>query len=117
MEIIIDIINYLFGAFEIGLVTYFTLSCIYVLVFSIAGHYYSKRTFTRSKKRNKIAVLIPAYKEDSVIIEVSNQALLQKYPKDYFDVIVIADSLKDDTIESLKKLSYKIIEVKFQKNT
>jgi cellulose synthase/poly-beta-1,6-N-acetylglucosamine synthase-like glycosyltransferase len=65
----------------------------------------------------KIAVLIPGYKEDTVIREVANDALLQDYPKEYFDVVVIADSFQKDTLDYLKTLPIKVIEVKFDKST
>ena len=65
----------------------------------------------------KFAVLIPAYKEDNVIIEVAKSALLQQYPPSYFDIIVIADSLKERTLNSLKKLQLNVIEVQFENST
>jgi cellulose synthase/poly-beta-1,6-N-acetylglucosamine synthase-like glycosyltransferase len=43
----------------------------------------------------KIAVLIPGYKEDGVIIEVAT-ALQQEYPSNLYDVVIIADSFKRD---------------------
>jgi hypothetical protein len=42
----------------------------------------------------KIAVLIPGYKEDGVIIEVT--LALQEYPSNLYDVVIIADSFKRD---------------------
>src|SRR5690606_27488157 len=67
--------------------------------------------------RNNIAVFIPAYKEDAVILGVTQAALTQNYPKDLYTVIVIADSLKTETLEQLKKLNALTIEVSFEKST
>jgi cellulose synthase/poly-beta-1,6-N-acetylglucosamine synthase-like glycosyltransferase len=64
-----------------------------------------------------IAVLIPGYKEDQVIIEVARLALEQDYSSQLFDVVVIADSFKEETLAALKTLPIKLIEVSFKKST
>jgi cellulose synthase/poly-beta-1,6-N-acetylglucosamine synthase-like glycosyltransferase len=91
-------------------------STVYFLIFGIAG------TFYRDKKSlpqpfRKIAVLIPGYKEDSVIVDVAEKALTQSYPKELFDVVIIADSFQPLTIEKLKKIPVKVLEVSFDKST
>ncbi|PKP35285.1 MAG: N-glycosyltransferase [Bacteroidetes bacterium HGW-Bacteroidetes-17] len=65
----------------------------------------------------KYAVLIPGYKEDQVIIDVAADALNQDYPKELYDVIVIADSFKKETLVELSKLNVRIIEVSFELST
>ncbi|MDQ5928619.1 MAG: hypothetical protein QG594_393, partial [Bacteroidota bacterium] len=65
----------------------------------------------------KIAVLIPGYKEDEVIIEVASAALQQDYPSDFYDVVIIADSFQKETILALKTLPIIVIEVSFEKST
>jgi cellulose synthase/poly-beta-1,6-N-acetylglucosamine synthase-like glycosyltransferase len=98
---------------------YFSFVTAYSLLFSIAGLFHrSPRFISKSTDRNhRIAVLIPSYKEDNVIIYVAKQALIQSYPKDYFDVIVIADSLQDITLVELRKLPIVVHEVHFEKST
>jgi cellulose synthase/poly-beta-1,6-N-acetylglucosamine synthase-like glycosyltransferase len=86
-------------------------------VFSIAGLFYKQPTFKSKGALKKIAVLIPGYKEDEVILEVANSALLQDYPSKLFDVIVIADSFLEETLNELKALPIKLIEVSFDKST
>jgi len=61
--------------------------------------------------------LIPAYKEDQVIVGVAEQAIQQNYPSDLFDVVVIADSLKPITLQRLSILPIKVVEVSFEKST
>ncbi len=70
-----------------------------------------------SKFRNKVAVLIPAYKEDAVIVDTARQALKQKYDSDLFDVVIIADSLQPDTLEELRTVAVEVVEVSFEKST
>jgi cellulose synthase/poly-beta-1,6-N-acetylglucosamine synthase-like glycosyltransferase len=62
-------------------------------------------------------VLIPGYKEDKVIIDVASDALKQNYPTDAFDVVIIADQFQPETLDSLRALPIKLIEVKFEQST
>ena len=65
----------------------------------------------------RIVVLIPAYKEDAVIIDSVKANLQQDYPDDLYELIVIADSFKADTIRQLNQLPVKVIEVSFVNST
>ena len=103
---------------EILIGLYFGFAAIYVFVFSLAGRLggQKKRAVIESKNR-KYAVLIPGYKEDNVIVEVANKALEQHYPKEFFDVVVIADSFKAETLSRLRQLDILLIEVNFEQST
>jgi cellulose synthase/poly-beta-1,6-N-acetylglucosamine synthase-like glycosyltransferase len=93
------------------------LSTLYIFIFSLAGLFYRQPRYSEVSKLRKIAVLIPGYKEDEVIMEVAREALTQDYSSDHFDVIIIADSFLPETIEQLRKLPIKVIEVSFDKST
>jgi cellulose synthase/poly-beta-1,6-N-acetylglucosamine synthase-like glycosyltransferase len=110
-------LEYITMGIEYLIFGYFVMSGLYILIFSIAGNYYKKRRTPRQRNQNKIAVFIPAYKEDTVIVEVAKSALEQNYTSNQFDVVVIADSLKTKTISALKVLPIRVIEVSFQKST
>jgi cellulose synthase/poly-beta-1,6-N-acetylglucosamine synthase-like glycosyltransferase len=90
---------------------------LYSFILSIAGLLYKNRSVPEAKILRRVAVLIPAYKEDQVIVGVAEQALQQNYPADFFDVVVIADSLKPSTLEKLRQLPIKVVEVSFVKST
>lgn len=94
---------------------YLAIATLYYFIFVVASLFplRRQRLKTVSKKR-KMAVLIPGYKEDAVILEAAQDALKQDYPSDRFDVVVVADSFKPDTLESLSKLPIKLIEVSFE---
>ena len=109
--------EYLLKFVEYGLFVYFAMSGCYVLVFAVAGHFYKKHTKDYPEYQNRIAVLIPAYMEDKVIVEVAKSALKQHYQSNLFDVVVIADSLQKNTLTKLKALSIIVIEVSFEKST
>lgn len=109
----------LFILFESIIFFYFAYTTFYSLIFSIAGLFYKTPRFlaNKTKKQNRLAVLIPSYKEDNVIINVAKQALIQSYQKEFYDVIVIADSLLDTTIANLVKLDIIVHKVQFDKST
>lgn len=64
-----------------------------------------------------IAVLIPAYKEDAVIVSSVHANLQQDYPADHFDLIIIADSLQATTLDLLATLPVRVVLVSFEKST
>lgn len=89
----------------------------YILFFATASLFYKKRKEHKASKLQRFAVFIPGYKEDEVIIEVAEEALKQSYPADMFDVIIVADSFQPSTLEELRKMPLKVIEVSFDKST
>ncbi|GAA0894014.1 glycosyltransferase family 2 protein [Fulvivirga kasyanovii] len=109
--------NILFIIIEIVLLSYFAYVALYTLIFSLAGLFYKKPPLVDVKRKNKFAVLIPAYKEDGVIVHVAQEALNQSYPHDRYEVVVIADSLQPETISKLKALPINTCEVSFEKST
>ncbi|BAO75969.1 glycosyltransferase [Winogradskyella sp. PG-2] len=117
METIIQIFQYLGQGTEMIFAVYFAVSTLYVLVFASAGHFYKKRKQNTDDKLSKMAIFIPAYKEDAVIVGVAKKALLQQYPPSFYDVIVIADSLQSKTLIELQKLPIKVVKVSFENST
>lgn len=107
----------LFNAIQAVILILFGLATLYIFVFSVAGLFYRPLPYIQNSALRKIAVLIPGYKEDEVIIEVASQALLQDYPQELFDVVIIADSFQPETLLKLSTLPIKVIEVSFEKST
>jgi len=95
---------------------YLILSAIYIFIFSIAGLFYRQRS-SASLPERKFVVLIPGYREDAVILDVASDALRQHYSRENYDVVVIADSFLQKTLDKLKKMPLKLIEVSFEKST
>ena len=96
---------------------YFFIYVFYNLSLSIAGLFPNKIKCGYVINQSKICILIPGYKEDEVILTSTNFALNQNYPDDLFDVFVVADSFKKNTIAELSKTRANIIEVQFEKST
>lgn len=102
---------------ELVVVAYFIYVGLYTFVFGLASNFYRSKFDHPVKTKSKFAVLIPGYKEDEVIIDVAKQAIQQNYPADRFDVIIIADSFKQATLDQLKDLSLITEVVSFEKST
>lgn len=102
---------------QLILLIYLGLSSLYILIFGFAGIFSKKRKQKEPLIKRKFAVMIPGYKEDQIIMEVAEDAIKQNYPANLYDVIIIADSFNPKTIQSLKKLPLKVIEVSFESST
>lgn len=107
----------IFNIIQIVILTLLGLATLYFLVFSLAGVFYKERKYADNGNMKKIAVFIPGYKEDTVIVAIAKEALNQDYPSQLFDIIVIADSFKEETLKALEALPIKVIEVSFEKST
>lgn len=95
---------------------YLAISTVYLLFFSIAGRFFSTRSYSSHPDKARIAVFIPSYKEDNIIVQTAREAVEQDYPRDRFSVNVIADSLQPETIAALRAIPVRVIEVSFEKS-
>jgi cellulose synthase/poly-beta-1,6-N-acetylglucosamine synthase-like glycosyltransferase len=105
------------NVFQIILIALLGLATLYIFVFAFFGLFYKQKKRSIAIKHRKMAVLIPGYKEDSIIQEVASEALKQDYPTEAFDVVIIADSFQPETLEKLRKLPIKLIVVSFDVST
>lgn len=96
---------------------YLTIQVSYLLFFSLAGKMGKKTIFPEATTTRSIRIFIPAYKEDSVIIDTAKNIIRQNYPKDFFEVVIIADSFSESTLGILSTLPIKVVEVNFEKST
>jgi len=113
MEILYTILNII----QIVALIYLGLATLYFLLFSTASLFRHRIPGPLNDKIHSFAILIPAYREDQVILEVASDALKQEYPSEKFDIIVISDSLQKETVEKLKNLNIRVIEVNFEMST
>lgn len=69
-----------------------------------------KKTYPKSEKKGRIAYIIPAYNEEDVIYDTVKDALEnQDYPKELFDVYVVADNCTDKTAELAEQAGAKVL--------
>lgn len=107
----------LFHILLLILFSYLGLNAAYVLLFAVAGLVRRPRAYAAISPKKKFAVFIPSYKEDNIILDTARQAVLQDYPRDHFDVVLIADHLQPQTLNSLSALPIRLIPVSFEKST
>src|SRR5699024_9056591 len=69
-----------------------------------------KKTYPKSEKKGRIAYLIPAHNEADVIYGTVKDLLEgQDYPREKFDVFVVAHNCTDDTAELAEKAGAKVL--------
>ncbi|MDP2723607.1 MAG: glycosyltransferase [Bacteroidales bacterium] len=102
---------------QLVLFLYVTSTILMLLAFSVASLFRYKPPAAKDEVYRKFAVLIPAYQEDDVILEVVTEALKQQYPTDKFDVVVIADHFKTKTLNHLKETKAIILARNFEIST
>lgn len=92
---------------------------LYNLVLSVAGRIARKRKIPHEGTDQfcRIAILIPAYKEDSIILSTVKSYNRLRYPATQFEVVVIADSLQKETVARLASTGARVLPVSFDKST
>ncbi|RAJ93993.1 cellulose synthase/poly-beta-1,6-N-acetylglucosamine synthase-like glycosyltransferase [Larkinella arboricola] len=100
--------------------TYLIFNSLYLFVSAAAGWFGGKddASTTRLPVRiRRIAVLVPAYKEDKVILDSVQANLQQTYPSDSYDIYVIADSFRPETLQQLSHFRVNVLVVSFEQST
>ena len=92
-------------------------SVFYLLVFAIASKFYRNPQYPDSNELNRILVLFPAYREDDVILLSVKNFLLQNYPKELYELVVISDHMEDKTNEALQNLPVSLLMVTFEQSS
>jgi len=93
---------------------YLAVISAYFLLVSVAGRVSNGYVYSSFPEQKKIAVLIPSYREDNIIVDTAFKAIQQDYPRNSFDVFVIADKLQKITIDKMRALPVNVIEVEFE---
>ncbi len=109
-----EILRYVVNGIEVLAYLYLLSATFYIFLFAFFGLFYKVQKPIQASKQRKFAVLIPGYKEDAVIVNVAKQALNQDYPKDKYEVIVIADSFNEKTLAALRELPIRVVVVEFE---
>lgn len=89
----------------------------YFTVFVIASQVKRGTKVVKSKRQNRIIVLIPAYKCDDVIERTVTSVLGQLYPQRLFDVVVISDHQSEMTNFKLAQYPITLLTPNFKTST
>lgn len=96
------------------LFVYMSINVLYLFIITVAGKLTRSKRYSANNQKKRIAVLIPSYKEDDIVINTAKKAREHDYPADKFDVFFAADQLKKETIEQLKAVPVNVLEVQFE---
>ena len=93
-----DIIYNVTGIFQ---VVVFIITCYYLFLgfFGV----YRKKELKNYTSKNKFAMIVAAHNEEVVIARLLESMQNQNYPKELYDIFVIADNCTDKTAEIAKK--------------
>ena len=95
----------------------FAINILYLLVYSLASLRRRPAKMAPAEEHKRIALLIAADREDAVIMDTVQACLVQDYPSDRYDVVVISDHMRPSTNEKLRALPIKLLQVDFEKST
>ncbi|HKP31583.1 MAG TPA: glycosyltransferase family 2 protein [Chitinophagaceae bacterium] len=99
------------------LFAYLAFGVLFLFVFALAGALKKRKRYEKVERKRNIAVLIPSYREDNIIVNTAMQAASHNYHADHFKVFVIADKLQPETILKLKSIPVNVLEVAFKTST
>ena len=103
-----DIINILLLIFQI----FFFLIGIYYFITSVFG--LAEKIYGKASKNylpiKKFAVFIPAHNEEIVIENIVDNLKQLDYPKDCYDIYVIADNCTDNTAAAARAAGANVLE-------
>ena len=86
-----------------ALVWIITIFWLYQLMVSICSLVKLKDKPILEEKNNKFMAIIPAHNEESVVANLIESLKRQDYPKELYDIYVIADNCTDNTAEVARK--------------
>src|SRR5580658_8778115 len=103
---------------------YFAITVFYLFSLSLSGRLFSRRLAratpapgsSGSLGTRRIAILVPAYKEDGIIVSTARSHLELDYPKEMFDVYILADSFQESTLAALRELPVEVLVMTFEKS-
>lgn len=102
---------------ELLMLAYLGGSAFYLLVFAAAALFPLRQKWPEPLTYKRFALIFPCYKEDEIIFEVVEDALEHNYPADKFDVVVIADGFRPETISRLKNYPIILFDKNFEIST
>lgn len=83
----------------------FTIQVVYILFFFVKA-----KRYPESPVKHKFGIVIPARNERDVIASTIKQILASDYPRELFDIYVVADNCTDDTAKIAREAGATVYE-------
>ena len=93
------------------------LTVLYLGIFAVASLFNKTHEAPRTKKQNRIVVLIPSYRQDAIIEQTVISILSQAYPQRLFDVTIISDHQEEMTNMRLAQYPITLLTPNFEEST
>lgn len=93
------------------------ISVIYAFIFAFFSVLGKRKRYPLAKKQDKFLILVPAYKEDKVILQTVESILEQDYPENKMDVVVISDRMENATNLILSDMPVFLMEINPEQST
>lgn len=91
------------------------IPCVfYLLFYAILSKFYCPKKYPETTEQKRFAVLFPAYRADNVILSSVSSFLKQDYPAEYYEVIVIADHMEENTCNRLRDMGVQVLIATYQ---
>ena len=90
---------------------------LYFGIFSVASLFSRDSVQDKAKTQNRFAIIIPSYKQDSVIEQAVVSILSQDYPQRLFDVVVVSDHQSEITNMRLAQYPITLLTPDFAEST
>lgn len=94
---------------EIIVFSVFAIFTAYIFIFALASLFYRTPSIQKSHSHSKFLILIPSYKDDSVILAAAESVINQDYPKEMMEVVIISDRMSNETNTRLLDMGLKVI--------
>ncbi len=93
------------------------LQVVYLLIFALASFRKWRDIAPSIQNPRRMAILIPAYREDAVIFDTVNACFAQCYPEDKFEIVVISDKMSEETNERLAQMPVRVVTIMLEKSS
>ncbi len=89
---------------------------LYLLIFALASFLPAPRCDGAQapptvKRDAQVALLVPAYREDAVIIDTARRLMAMDYPQANWDLVIIGDHLQPATVAQLRSMPLRLVDL------
>lgn len=96
--------------FQIALIGVTGFFISYVFILSVLALFYRKQSIDSTTTHRKFALVIPAHNEELMISQTLYSVFSMIYPKNCYEVFVVADNCTDHTAEIARKIGATVLE-------
>jgi cellulose synthase/poly-beta-1,6-N-acetylglucosamine synthase-like glycosyltransferase len=89
---------------------YMALSTCYLLILAFSYFFKKEKILTNTTLINRFAIIIPAHNEEFLIRNICESILQINYPRDFYELFVVADNCTDKTAKIVREYPINLLE-------